>query len=163
MVRNLRLILIRKFEYFVTFEVCVGICSLCARLFIARMAFFWRTKILEVLFWYVPCHASIPYDKYGWISKVYNLLRILSAQEKIKFIQKSNWLCNLHWYTVIRFVKFNILSRCMPKNLVTEVSLILLYVWTRAFHYFISFVHSIPSSLYLGDDILNMPPRWCKW
>ena len=47
----------------------------CARLFFARMTFFWRTKILEVLFWYVLSHASIPYDKYGWISEVYNVLR----------------------------------------------------------------------------------------
>ena len=35
------------------------------------MAFFWRTKLLEVLFWYVPCHASIPYDieQQGYVLK----------------------------------------------------------------------------------------------
>ena len=45
-----------------------------------RMAFFLRTKILEVLFWFVPCHASIPYDKYGWISELYNVLKIVSGR-----------------------------------------------------------------------------------
>ena len=58
------------------------VCSLYARLFIARMAFFWRTKILEVLFWYVPCQASIPCDKYGWISEVYNVFRIVSGRKR---------------------------------------------------------------------------------
>ena len=78
LVRNLKVILIRKFKDFDTFEVCVvWYDSLYDRLFIERMAFFRRIKILEVyiLFWYVPCHASIPYDKYGWISEVYNVLR----------------------------------------------------------------------------------------
>ena len=32
-------------------------CSLYAKLFIACIAFFWKTKILEALFLYVPCHA----------------------------------------------------------------------------------------------------------
>ena len=49
----------------------VLVCSLCVRLFIADVTFFWRMKILEVLFLYVPCHASTPYDKCAWISEVY--------------------------------------------------------------------------------------------
>ena len=41
-------------------------------------------KILEVLVWYVPCQASIPYDKYGWISEVYNDLRIVSGRKRFR-------------------------------------------------------------------------------
>ena len=61
-VRNLKIILIRKFKDFITFEVCVLVCSLYARL--SRIANFWRMNRLGVYFSRVPCHASIPYDKY---------------------------------------------------------------------------------------------------
>ena len=54
----------------------------------ARMAFFWRTKILEVLFWYVPCQASIPY-KYGRINEVYNVLRIVSGRKRFSLYKSS--------------------------------------------------------------------------
>ena len=63
--------------------------SLYARLFIARMAFLTRTKILEVSFWYVSCHASISYYKYGWIREVYNDLRIVSGSKWFSLSKSS--------------------------------------------------------------------------
>ena len=38
----------------------------------------YKTKILL----YIPCHVSIPYDKYGWIGEVFNVLRIVSGREQ---------------------------------------------------------------------------------
>ena len=50
-VRYLKLILIRKVFFSILSHLTyASVCSLYARLFIARMAFFWRTKILEILF-----------------------------------------------------------------------------------------------------------------
>ena len=56
------------------------VCSLNARLFIARMAFFRRTKILEVLFWYE--------------SKVYEKLvfhKLSSFSEKYVFLHAAQF------------------------------------------------------------------------
>ena len=137
-VRNLKLTLIRKFEYFVTFEVCVGMFIICQIIY-CTYAFFWRTKILEVLFWYVPCHASTPYDKYGWISEVYNVLRIVSGRKRFSLYKSTIYFATFIDISVIWFTKFNFLSICMPKNLVTEVSLIVLlpnwYRWNLHFYY----------------------------
>ena len=92
------------------------------------MAFFWRTKILEVLFWYVLCSkiASIPYDKYGWISEVFNVLRIGSGMIRFSLYKSSIGFATFVDTSVKRLTKFNFGSRCMPKNLVSEASLILL-------------------------------------
>ena len=71
-------------------------------------------------------HASIPYDKYGEISEVYNVLRIISERKRFSLYKSPIASATFIDISVIWFTKFNLLSRCMPENLLTEVSLILL-------------------------------------
>ena len=84
-VRNLKLILFRKFEDLVTFEVCVGMFIVCLIIY-CTYSFLLENEDFRgiILICSMPSLYSIPYDKYGWISEVYNVLRIVSG--RIRFI-----------------------------------------------------------------------------
>ena len=109
-------ILIKKFLSILLHFKYALVYSMYARLFIARMALFWRTKILEVLFWYVPCQASIPYDKYGWISEVYNIFRIVSGRKRFSFYKSPIEFATFRDISVIWFTKFNFCQDVCPKT-----------------------------------------------
>ena len=68
----------------------------------------------------------IPYDKYGWISDVYNVLRIVWGRKLFTLYKSTIDFATFIDISVIWFTKFNFLSRCMPENFVTEVLLIVL-------------------------------------
>ena len=104
----MNLLLIGKFKDFIDLKYAL-VCSLYARLHV-----FWRTKILEVLFWYVTCHASI-----RWISKVYNVLRIVSGRKRFNLYKSQIDFSTFIDISVLGLTKFNLLSSCMPKNLVS--------------------------------------------
>ena len=124
--RNLNLILIRKFKYLLHLKYAL-VCSLYARLFIAcTYGFLLENEEFRGIIWYVPWNASIPYDKYRWINEVYNVLRIVSGMKRFSLFRRTICLATFINIAVIWFTNFIFLSRCMSKNFVTEVSLILL-------------------------------------
>ena len=122
-VLNLKLILIRKFEYFVTFEVCdmfiVCLIIYCMHGFLLENQNF----IGIILICSMPSLYTIC-DKYWWISEVYHVIRIVSGRKRFSLYKSLIDFATFIDISAIWFTKLNFLSKRMPKNLVTEVLLI---------------------------------------
>ena len=71
-----------------------------------------------------PLYHMISID--GWISEVYNVLSTVSGRKQFSLYNSSIDFATFIDISVIWFTKFYFLSRCLPNNLVTEVSLIVL-------------------------------------
>ena len=60
------------------------------------------------------------------ISEAYNVFRTVSGRKRFSLYKSPIDFATFIDISVVWFIKFNLLARCMPKNLVTEASLIVL-------------------------------------
>ena len=133
------------------------VCSLYA--IYCTYDFLLENEDFEVLFWYVPCHASIQYDKYGWISEVYDVFRIVSGRKRFSLYKSPIDFATFIYISVIRFTKFNFFSMYAQKlSNRSFINCIVAYTDIREIYIFIIREQHVLGFIYIDANFIWFQP-----